>query len=225
MNSSHIAQKISLSERANLADSLKAAGPSAPTLCAGWLTRDLLTHIVMSDARPEAAIARLIPFTQKYAKTVAANFSNQPYDATIATFKSGPSKVSLFAIPFIDSNFNSIEFLVHNEDVRRAAPQWQPRELSQETRDFVWGRLISGLARLLLNGHRQGVTLHRRDFIDSSEANPGDAAANTYTVRTGPDPVVLTGDPIELLLACFGRRAVIMDIAGTTSGISRWDRR
>lgn len=225
MNSSNIAQKISLSERANLADSLRVAGPSAPTLCAGWQTRDLLTHLVMSDSRPEAAVARFIPFTQNYAKSVTAKIAHQPYDATISTFRNGPSKISLFAIPFIDSNFNSIEFLVHNEDVRRATPEWKPRELSQETKDFIWSRLISGVARLLLNGHRQGVTLHRRDFIDSAESTPGDAAANTYTVRTGPDPVVLTGDPIELLLACFGRRAVIMDIAGTTSGISRWDRR
>jgi uncharacterized protein (TIGR03085 family) len=184
-----------------------------------------LAHLILSDTRPDAAVARHIPFAEKYAKSAIDKILAQPYDTTISQLRNGPSTFSVFAVPFIDSNFNSIELLVHHEDVRRATEGWQPRNLPLETRDFIWNRLISGLARLLLNGHRQGVTLHRRDTVDASEATPGIAAANTYTVRTGPDPVVLTGDPIELLLACFGRRAVSIDIAGTSSGVSRWDRR
>ncbi len=225
MSSSNIAQIVSSTERANLAESLRVAGPIAPTLCAGWNTRDLLAHLVMSDSRLDGVIASFIPFTKKYASSVADNFKNQPYEQLVSDFRNGPPKFSVFAIPGVDNLFNSIEFLVHNEDVRRSMPDWKPRVMNQATKDFIWGRLISGVARLLLNSHRQGVTLHRRDFVDATEETPGDAANNTFTVRTGPDPVVLTGDPIELLLACFGRRAVVLDIAGTTSGIARWDRR
>lgn len=225
MSTSNIAQIVSSTERANLAESLRSAGPTAPTLCTGWNTRDLLAHLIMSDSRLDGVIASYIPFTKNYAKSVADNFKSQPYEQLVTDFRSGPSRYSVFAIPGVDNMFNSIEFLVHNEDVRRSVPEWKPRELDQATKDFIWNRLISGLARLLLNGHRQGVTLHRRDSIDATEVTPGDAANNTFTVRTGPDPVVLTGDPIELLLACYGRRAVVLDIAGTTSGIARWDRR
>jgi hypothetical protein len=42
-----------------------------------------------------------------------------------------------------------MEFYVHHEDVRRAQPDWQPRELPQGMRSALWRRLPA-LARLTL---------------------------------------------------------------------------
>ncbi|WP_346995752.1 maleylpyruvate isomerase N-terminal domain-containing protein, partial [Dietzia sp. SLG310A2-38A2] len=39
-------------ERSALVETMRAAGPEAPTLCAGWTTRDLAAHLVVREARP-----------------------------------------------------------------------------------------------------------------------------------------------------------------------------
>lgn len=43
------------SERLALCETLRAVGPDAPTLCEGWLTRDLAAHLVLRESRPDAA--------------------------------------------------------------------------------------------------------------------------------------------------------------------------
>ena len=45
---------VSQSERAALADLLEQLGPDQPTCCEGWTTRDLATHLVVRDRRPDA---------------------------------------------------------------------------------------------------------------------------------------------------------------------------
>src|ERR1700679_1180823 len=44
----------SLDERLALAALLDQTGPDAPTLCAGWQTRDLAAHVVVRERRPDA---------------------------------------------------------------------------------------------------------------------------------------------------------------------------
>ena len=44
-----------------LADLLLQLGPDAPTLCAGWTTRDLAAHLVVRERRPDAMVGVLIP--------------------------------------------------------------------------------------------------------------------------------------------------------------------
>ena len=50
---------------------------------------------------------------------------------------------------------------MHHEDVRRAQPDWQPREISPELADVLWSRL--GMARLMLRKAPVGVELVRAD--------------------------------------------------------------
>ena len=45
-------QTWSATERADLAQTLLAAGPGAPTLCAGWQTQHLAAHLVLRDRTP-----------------------------------------------------------------------------------------------------------------------------------------------------------------------------
>ncbi|WP_309055235.1 maleylpyruvate isomerase N-terminal domain-containing protein, partial [Streptomyces sp.] len=57
-------------ERLLLADLLEAAGPDAPTLCEGWLTRDLAAHVVVRERRPDAAAGSLVPVLRDRAERV-----------------------------------------------------------------------------------------------------------------------------------------------------------
>ncbi|MFM7872077.1 MAG: maleylpyruvate isomerase N-terminal domain-containing protein, partial [Actinomycetota bacterium] len=47
-------------ERDLICDLFTNFGPDAPTLCAGWTTRDLAAHIAVRERRPDAAAGILI---------------------------------------------------------------------------------------------------------------------------------------------------------------------
>ena len=49
---SNVAQTM----RRELCDALLTVGPDAPTLCEGWTTRDLATHLIVRETRPDAAL-------------------------------------------------------------------------------------------------------------------------------------------------------------------------
>ncbi len=62
-----------------------------------------------------------------------------------------------------------MEYFVHHEDVLRAQPDWQPRELSADLSEVLWGRL--GMAKLMLRKAPVGVELVRAD-ADGGQAQP-----------------------------------------------------
>ena len=101
-------------ERLALCVTLEKAGPDAPTLCAGWTTRDLAAHLVLRERRPDAAAGipggPLAGHTAKVQQRLAAT----PYPALLATIRSGPPRLSPFAIPALDERVNTVEFFVHN---------------------------------------------------------------------------------------------------------------
>ena len=148
-------------ERLALCATLEKAGPDAPTLCAGWTTRDLAAHLVLRERRPDAAAGipggPLAGHTAKVQRRLAAT----PYPALLATIRSGPPRLSPFAIPALDELANTVEFFVHNEDVRRAAPDWAPREISPGLSGALWDRLR--MARFTLRKAPVGVEFARHD--------------------------------------------------------------
>jgi uncharacterized protein (TIGR03085 family) len=102
----------------------------------------------------------------------------------------------MFALPGMDERANLVEYFVHHEDIRRAQPTWQPRDISADLADDLWRRLR--LARLLLRGAPVGVELVRTD----SAERPGRVR---ITVRARTPVVAVTGDPAELTLWTMGR--------------------
>ena len=48
-------------ERAALCDLFAEVGPDAPTLCAGWTTRDLAAHLLVRERRPWASAGIVVP--------------------------------------------------------------------------------------------------------------------------------------------------------------------
>jgi uncharacterized protein (TIGR03085 family) len=102
----------------------------------------------------------------------------------------------------MDERINLVEYFVHHEDVRRAQPGWEPRELGQGLADVLWQRL--GMARFLLKKAPVGVELARDDGPDSER---GGASRVRITAKARTPVVTVTGPPAELTLWALGRTA------------------
>ncbi|MER5884448.1 TIGR03085 family metal-binding protein [Streptomyces sp. NPDC001941] len=179
-------------ERLLLADLLEAAGPDAPTLCEGWLTRDLAAHTVVRERRPDAAAGALVNALSGRLERVQAEFAAKPYEELVQLVRTGPPRMSPFTIKQVDEGANTVEFYVHSEDVRRAQPGWTPRELDPVFQDALWTRLEK-IARVAGRKSPVGLVLRRPD-------------GQTAVARRGTPVVTVTGEPGELLLFVFGRQ-------------------
>src|SRR5262249_39079495 len=129
---------------------LAAAGPDAPTLCEGWTTRDLAAHVVLRERRPDAAAGIMIKPLAGHTEQVQHDMARRPWDELLSEVRAGPPRWSPMAWEPIDRTFNTVEFFVHHEDVRRGTPGWAPRDLDREQEHDLWERLqlaIRWLAR------------------------------------------------------------------------------
>lgn len=183
----------SRTERERLADLLAEAGPDAPTLCGGWLTRDLAAHLVVRERRPDAALGLVIPPLAGWTAKVERRYAAVPYPRLVEDFRSGPPRVSLFALPGADANANLIEYFVHAEDVRRAGDDWQSGPVSTDLAEALWKRLPA-LARFE-TGRKSPVRLILQHPDGRVVTTPGN----------GSRAVRITGEPGELVLFAFGR--------------------
>lgn len=192
-------------ERRLLAELLMRTGPDAPTLCEGWRTADLAAHLYIRERRLDAAPGILFPIFSGYTRRVQREcLERLGWAGLVSAVRSGPPLPLRFAP--VDEQLNTAEYLVHHEDVRRAQPGWEPRELEPGLEDVLWARL-----RLM-------AVLARRSA-------PGPLALETpgrgrVTVRGGGRPVIVTGQPSELLLVVFGRQpAVRVEMAGDPDAV------
>ncbi|MFJ9647403.1 TIGR03085 family metal-binding protein [Streptomyces sp. NPDC004244] len=195
-------------ERLLLADLLEAAGPSAPTLCEGWLTRDLAAHVVVRERRPDAAGGLLLNVLKDRLARAMAEYAAKPYEELIQLIRTGPPKLSPYALKQIDEAANAVEFYVHAEDVRRAQPDWSPRELDPVFSDALWSRLEK-LSRLTGRRSPVGLVLRRPN-------------GQTAVAHKGTPVVTVTGEPGELTLFCFGRQsAAAVELDGEKEAVAR----
>jgi uncharacterized protein (TIGR03085 family) len=190
-------------ERLALAALLEETGPEAPTLCAGWQTKDLAAHVVVRERRPDAGVGMLGGPLAGYTDRVRQGYLDRySYPQLIAFFRSGPPRLSPFAIPGADEAANTVEYFVHHEDVRRGAAGWTERDLPPGESDALWKRLKS--ARLFLRGAPTGVALVRGagespdDVIDAKQGRTDAGSAGRIQVG-------VVGTPAELTLWSMGR--------------------
>ncbi|RKN04321.1 TIGR03085 family metal-binding protein [Streptomyces radicis] len=179
-------------ERLLLADLLESAGPEAATLCEGWTARDLAAHVVVRERRPDAAAGIVIKPLAARGERTRSEFASRPYDELVQLIRLGPPRVSPFSLKQIDEAANTVEFFVHGEDVRRARPEWEPRDLDPVFSDALWKRLESG-ARIMGRRSPVGLVLRRPN-------------GQTAVAHKGTPVVTVTGDPGELLLFAMGRQ-------------------
>ncbi|MFF4115307.1 TIGR03085 family metal-binding protein [Streptomyces sp. NPDC001714] len=195
-------------ERLLLADLLETAGPEAPTLCEGWVTRDLAAHVVVRERRPDAAGGTMIKQLAPRLEKVTAEFAAKPYEELIQLIRTGPPRFSPFQLKQVDEAANTVEFYVHTEDVRRAQPDWSPRELDPVFQEALWTRL-ERTARLLGRGLPTGLVLRRPD-------------GQTAVAHRGAPVVTVTGEPSELLMFAFGRQnAAKVEVTGDENAIAK----
>ncbi|MFY9332018.1 MAG: TIGR03085 family metal-binding protein [Candidatus Nanopelagicales bacterium] len=204
------AQQFAQSERHSLADLLDELGPEAPTLCAGWTTRDLTAHLLIREDRPDAALGILGGPLASYTESVQNRAADRPFADNVDRVRNGPSAFSIFRIPGIDGAVNLMEYLVHHEDVRRASDDWQPRVVTDEEQDLVWSRL-SRLSRLMVRKVPVGVVLRRSD------------TNATIIARKGTPIVEVEGLPVELALRLYGREAVNVTYTGSPEDIAAFN--
>ncbi len=185
----------SQTERANLAAALTEAGPDAPTLCGDWTTRDLAAHLVLRESRPEAAAGIVIGFLNKLTERVQDSYATRDYDELVSSFADGPPRLSVFSLPGMDERLNTFEHFVHLEDVRRAQPDWRPRELDQAYRDVLWSQLRKQ-ARMYFRNVRVGASMLRTDAPSQDH----------HQVSKGLPNVLISGTAPELVMFSFGRK-------------------
>jgi len=196
-------------ERLALAALLEETGPQAPTLCEGWQARDLLAHLVLRERKPVAGAGVLGGPLSGYTARVQEGYLNRySFSELVTLFRSGPPRLSLFAIPGADEAANTVEHFVHHEDVRRGAPGWTERELAPALSDLLWKRLKG--ARLFLRRAPTGVVLARKDSDER------------ITAKNATPSVTVTGTPAELTMWSMGRTsAANVTLDGSDEAIAR----
>jgi uncharacterized protein (TIGR03085 family) len=182
---------LAKTERVALCDLFDEVGPDAPTLCGTWTTRDLAAHLVVRESRPDAAVGIVVAPLAGWMARVQAGASHGDWLALVGKVRNGPPRWSPARLGSLEEAFNGVEFFVHHEDVRRAAPGWQPRELPEATQRALW-HVVQQRAKLHFRASRVGVILATPD---------GDECVASRR----PTPVTVTGPPGELVLYMNGR--------------------
>jgi uncharacterized protein (TIGR03085 family) len=199
-------------ERAALAALLEETGPDGPTLCEGWRTRDLVAHLVLRERRPDASAGMIGGPLAAYTARVQQQYLDRySYPQLIALFRAGPPRLSVFAIPGADDAANTVEYFVHHEDVRRAAPEWTERPIEPSLSQTLWKRLKG--ARMFLRSAPTGVVLATElpgnIELPGNTGSPGNEARqgrlDMMVAKPGAQSVTVTGSPAELTLWAMGR--------------------
>ena len=193
-------------ERRSLCDTLTSTGPDAATLCAGWTTRDLATHLVVREGRPDVLLGRAVPPLRGHAASVEAGLRSTEWARLVAMVRSGPPVWSPWRIGAVDEALNRVELFVHHEDVRRAQPEWVARDLPDGLQSALWQGLRM-TARFSLRRVPVGVELVA-------------AGHGRQRVREGSPVVRVEGPPSELMLFVAGRREqALVDLDGPNAAV------
>ena len=163
---------------------------TSPTLCGDWTVRDLLAHLLVRERSPLGAagiqVASLAGLTDRAMEKASA----RDFPDLVEAVRKARTPL---ALPLVDDVVNTLEFFVHHEDIRRAQPGWEPRNLTRAEESALWTAIKVG-GRGLVRPAGVPVTIRRAD------------GGATAVLRGGSDPVVVTGLPSEIVLFLFGRR-------------------
>jgi uncharacterized protein (TIGR03085 family) len=194
-------------EREALCDTFLELGPDAPTLCDPWRTRDLAAHLVVREHRPDLAPGIWLPALAGRLERGQHDVAQGDWEALVATVRSGPPWWSPTRLDRVDALVNTVELVVHHEDVLRGDGAVGPRrEVPERTERAVLAALRKS-ARLMFRRSPVGVRL---------------VAPGREPVVAGPQaPVVtVTGAPVELLLLAYGRlRVAAVDLEGAPADV------
>lgn len=194
-------------ERTALCDSALQVGGDQPTLCGDWTVKDLVVHLLVRERSPGAvgiAVSPLAGVTDAEMRRVGKG----EFPVLVERFRSGPPLWSPYAVPKLDAMLNTLEFFVHHEDIRRAQPAWEPRDLADDQQKLLWS-MVRTAGRGLVRNAPVGVILEN--------ATTGSRAV----LKDASEPVVVTGLPSEVTLFAFGRQAQSrVDLSGPDEAVA-----
>ena len=196
------AESLSQSERAAIADLLEELGPDQPTCCEGWRSRDLAAHLVVRDRRPDSMPGLVLggPFAAWTDRVRSRAGRTRLWAQLVHEVRSGPAAWWPTAWPAVDRAMNGVEMVVHHEDLRRAQPGWEPRQLTAEVQDRMWSSVPLLARQGVLARTSGGVVVRRTD-------RPAGEAAERR-LREGTPTTTASGEPLEVLLWASGRDGV-----------------
>ncbi len=201
--------RYAATERQALCDTLLAVGPGAPTLCHPWRSNELAAHLVLRETRPDLTLGQFVRPLKGRLDRALHERAQGPYAELVATLRGGPPRWTPAALPPVDEAMNLVEFFVHHEDVRRAAPEWAPRTLDPGYERALWGAL-KRMSRLLYRRVPVGVTLAATGYGQHEAKGGGDQGS-----------VGVAGRVAELLLYSQGRRsAASVTLTGSDKAIA-----
>jgi uncharacterized protein (TIGR03085 family) len=181
-------------ERAALCNTALEAGEDAPTLCGSWSVKDLVIHLLVRERDPIGSAGILVPPLEGLTDRASRRLARQDFTALVERVRNGPPRWSPMALPPVEKAVNTLEFFVHHEDIRRAVPGWQPRELTHREQKAIWSAIgVAGKGLVRPAGVPVEIRWDREDRVRSA------------TLRKGEEPVVMTGTPSELAMFLFGR--------------------
>lgn len=183
-------------ERTALCDTALQVGEDQSTLCGDWTVKDLVTHLLVRERSPGAVGIAVSPLS-RLTDAEMSRLSRTDFTVLVERLRNGPPLWSPYAVPRLDALFNTLEFFVHHEDIRRSQPAWAPRELTDDQQKLLWS-MVRTAGKGLVRNAQVGVTLEN--------ATTGSRAA----LKDPPDdagPVVVTGLPSEVTMFAFGRQA------------------
>ena len=177
-------------ERVALCDLALVLGEDAPTLCDPWTAKDLVAHLLVRERSPLAGIGLVVPPLSGLSEREMARLEKQDFAVLVERLRR--RGLTPLALRPLDKLFNTVEYFVHLEDLRRAQPGWEPRELDDADRDELW-KVVKGYGGRLVKDSGVPVAARRTD------------TGKTVTLRKGDDPAVVAGPPEEVVFFLFGR--------------------
>ena len=181
-------------ERQALCDPALALDAAAPTLCGDWDVTMLLAHLIVREHKPLRSAGITIPALAGLTERAMAK--EAPGASRRWSRRCRKPPLTPYSLPVVERFTQTLEYVVHHEDLRRAQPGWEPRELPAEDVEELWA-LVS----------RSGAYLGRNLDVPTRIAR-SDRPGTSARFSKGDDPVVVTGPVLELVLWAFGRSAV-----------------
>lgn len=188
---------LARTERLRLVDTANRAGEDAPTLCEGWTTRDLATHLVIRERHPVAALGIFMPKLEGKREEQERAYAAMPYSSLLGLVAS-PPRWTPGRWPGVESVMNTAEYIVHHEDIRRAEIEWIPRRLSLPENRAVWTACRTALLPFAAKADGR-VTIVSPGFGQHSTGRKSGGS------KGGAQGLTITGEPVEILLYLMGR--------------------
>lgn len=176
-------------ERAALCELFDSVGPDAPTLCEGWDTRDLAAHLHLRESSLLAMGIMLKPLSGPMERR-QREMASGDWTTLVGRIRK-PPWWSPSSVSAIDAKINAAEYFVHHEDVRRAQPDWEPRDLSAEDEKALWS-ILSLMGKQLYGKSKVPLVLRRPDGAE-------------LIMKPGHPAVILSGPVSELVMHAYGR--------------------